>query len=721
MNNSSLVIELFRKYGFEYRKSLSNSDFLAFTYSSGFFHNAELVSVESEQNQVEIEARMEESARGLEDLGFSTKKSFYSSIKEVEQALFEGFFEVEKWKEQIKNDYESHVERILSVLPGEDLEYEYIQAPCVKNNRLLEASIVDEICREIQKEKPKLFIIEAPAGFGKTSTSYEIINKLITDFSTGPIPFFTEFARDRQAKVFSHIFVREVDRSFSSVKSGVVIDAVKEGNIAVVLDGFDELLQDSAQEEVSDDLFESAEPMLETISELLVNNAKIILTSRRSALFDGDKFYEWLEKYDYEFTIDRYRIKEPDVENWLEYERLEKLKSSGLDVRKLANPVLLSYLRFNSETKFNELCKNPVEIVDQYFHSMLEREMERQSLRMSVEQQTMLLMSVASDMCDNDYTIINKDKLISFFKDNLNQLLNEVRSLYPASEKPSLDGLANILANHAFFDKSNQENKLQFINEFVFGNYIANVILEAGVDWMANDERFVEPAVLSYSSRTNEEKSELWKSLQLMKSFLDASSRMKFEALLTSEVNESSSSSADITSIVFDSIRFFDKAILSNYLFNRCTFQNIEFNLQNFRQVTFLDCSFWNCSFNIGDHGIDISLYKCKDNNSFISDIEALLLGSDENVLEDGNDNEFSEVEYALLEMAWPLGASTIPRLHYFIGNFFKNDKFERKEILKAIKSLKLKQVFEDANDSNFVQINKSKLGDIKELLGRGI
>ncbi len=39
------IIALFNQYGFEYRKQASNNDYLAFTFKSGFFHNAELVSL----------------------------------------------------------------------------------------------------------------------------------------------------------------------------------------------------------------------------------------------------------------------------------------------------------------------------------------------------------------------------------------------------------------------------------------------------------------------------------------------------------------------------------------------------------------------------------------------------------------------------------------------------------------------------------------------------
>ena len=96
MKNKSEVVNLFKKYGFDYRGSASNGDFLAFTYKYGFFHNAELVSLYPDR-KLEIEEEMKPAVKQLEALGFSTKKSFYKSIEELEEALFDGFFKDNKF------------------------------------------------------------------------------------------------------------------------------------------------------------------------------------------------------------------------------------------------------------------------------------------------------------------------------------------------------------------------------------------------------------------------------------------------------------------------------------------------------------------------------------------------------------------------------------------------------------------------------------------------
>jgi len=710
MDNRENIIQLFRQYGFEYRRQASSSEFLAFTYKSGFFHNAELVSISGGSNS-DIEAQMDKASQVLEKLGFAVKKSFYSSYDEIEKILFNGFFNVSEWKEKIRSEYLEHSNRILSVLPDGATKYSYIDVPYLKNGSPSEISIIKDISESLTDKGPSLTIIEAPAGFGKTCTSYEIINFLVDNERNNPIPFFTEFSRDRQARVFSHIFVREVDKSFSSVNSEVVIKEVKKGRIVVVLDGFDELLHDSKTPSGSDDGFETTEPMLETISELLTDNAKIILTSRRSAIFDGEKFNEWIGKYEEKFIVNRYRLRVPNISDWVPYSRMSRLSTTSIDVSKLSNPVLLSFLRFVNDDYFEKLCNEPSKIVEQYFQSMLEREMDRQELRMSPSQQSQLLTVVASDMCESNYTSDSKDKIIELIKGKCGGILSEVRSLYSPVDKPTIDKLASKLSNHAFFDRSNQEeNNIEFVNEFVFGNYIANNAIEVGSGWMASDERFVEPAILSYSPRDHESRELLWDALSSMREFLDPSSKMKDQSILTGIIDGSGYDNSDISSISIRDICLFQRFGITNSVIKDCVFTECKFYFDNFNDVTFLNCTFWNCEF-IKNGDTELAFYNCMDDNGFVDDVERLDLSSP-------LEREIPADIY-VLERIFPVGNNAIKRLHYFTANLFKTSEYSRKEILKAVKSLKRDGYLLDANDANFIAINKSRINEIKIKLGR--
>lgn len=716
MKERDNLIRLFRRYGFEYRSSASNGEYLAFTFKSGFFHNAELVSLESERKR-EIEEEMEPAYRDLEKLGFSTKKTFYKSFEEVEKSLFDGFFNTEEWKGKIKNEYKAYCRKVLSVLPKEAERYSYIKAPFRKNNNLIEGDIVRDICDSLCASGPQLIIIEAPAGFGKTCTSYEIINTLASDDGRRPIPFFTEFSRDRQARVFSHIFIREVDRSFSSVNSNVVIEEVKEGRVAVVLDGFDELLHDKSSNIESSASFDNAEPMLETISELLTKNAKVVLTSRRSAIFDGEMFNEWVRRYDDRFSINRYRIERPEVKDWIPVERLQRLEEVGINVEKLSNPIILSFLRFVGDEYFLELCERPSLIVEQYFTSMLEREMDRQELRMNPDEQTELLSLVAGDMCDNDYTSDSREKIISVIKDKGGNLLSNVRSLYSPKDRPTIDKLATTLSNHAFFDRSSQgDNNIEFVNEFVFGNYISEGVVRSKEDWLANDERFVEPAVFSYVARDGNDRALLWEKLEFMRGFLDPSSRMKFESLLMEQVDDEDYNECEISSVHFGAVPFFMKSCISGSVFNGCVFKGVFFNFKNFHDVTFLSCDFWDCSFS-SEAGLsdEVSFYNCRDNNDMVDNLEELSSNDSEDEASGKDD-----VAIYIFSKIWPVGSQSIERIHFFTKTLFNTDEFSRKDIVRGIKKLKKDGFLEDAKDNNFVAINKSKISEIKAMLGRG-
>lgn len=109
--DSIQLILLFKKYGFEYKKSSSGRGFYAFTFKAGFFHNAEVVYTD-EANLVEVEKCLS----GLDNIGYSTKKSLFESIEDVAEQLFNGFFNVDDWKERIATVYDRKrsISRVLS-------------------------------------------------------------------------------------------------------------------------------------------------------------------------------------------------------------------------------------------------------------------------------------------------------------------------------------------------------------------------------------------------------------------------------------------------------------------------------------------------------------------------------------------------------------------------------------------------------------------------------
>lgn len=717
--DASQVIECYRKYGFEYKSRYSNRSYLTFTFKSGFFHNAEIVKINNdESDENEINQRI----KSLNELGVSAKVTEYSSLEEIQEGLFKGFFDVDTWKKRINSEYDQYVSSVMLSYPDDanELEYSYINAPynILNQKEQPEHNLIQDIINRLDSEDSQLILIEAPAGFGKTCTSYELIKNIVDDESK-PIPFFTEFSRDRQARIFSHVFVREVDRAFSQVKSSVVEDELKNGRIVMVLDGFDELLSDTQKIDKTED-YENAEPMLETISELLCNRAKIVITSRKSAIFDGATFSEWVERYTAKFKFVRYRIESPRVEDWLPVERRERLDGVGLDLNKLSNPVLLSYLRFSNKIRFEELCEKPEEIVDRYFDSMLEREQERQNLLMSTERQSELLTELAADMCENNYTSESKEKLIDFFKKKGIEILEETRKLYKPSDRPSIDSLSNTLTNHAFFDRSNQgEDRIEFINEFVFGNFIAKDILRTEQEWIASDERFVEPAIISYTSRNEKQRQELWLGLETMTEFLSKSDKLRYEFCMLGEILSDSYCQSSFMSLNLSSVSLFSNTLVSDITFTDCVFTNVKIYLNNIEEATFISCKFYDCEVEeLMANAGSLLFLNCVDNNNFIERIENFDVDGKAEI-----ETEFvDDLTSLILSRFWRVGSASLDRLHIPLASIIKAGQaheYSKREITLRLKMLKRLSFLEDANDGEYVAINRLKIAEIKALLGK--
>lgn len=707
------VISIYEKYGFKYRENYSNKYYLTFTFKTGFFHNAEIIKIVDTLIDTEKES-INKIRDNLKELGYSEKIAEYSNLEDIENGLFNGFFDVENWRKRIKFEYDSYINDIMMLYPNADLlRYEYINSPysIVGKENPSNNSIIENIIDKLKMDGAQLILIEAPAGFGKTSTSYELLNKLSSD-ETMPMPFFTEFSRDRQAKIFSHVFVREVDRTFNQVNSKLVEEELKNGRIIMILDGFDELLSDTNQQSDINNNYENAEPMLETIGELLSNNAKIIITSRRSAMFDKYMFQEWLDRFDDKFNFIRYRIDPPEINNWLTPDRKKRLEDIGISINSMANPVLLSYLRFLNLEKFNELCENPDEIVTHYFNSMLEREQERQNLLINPEKQNKLLTLLAADMCEKDYTSDSKENIISLLKEKGLSILEESRKLYKPSDRPTLDSLCNTFSNHAFFNRSNQDDsRLEFINEFVFGNYIAEDILNSKGEWIASDERFVEPAVISYLPRTNTNKKLLWDSLKTISEFLDVSIRMKFEFGLLKNISWSRYNKESIHSIDLFDLKMFDNCYLDEIAFYDCSFSKVILNIDNLKNSTFINCKFYDCEKNGNNE--NILFLNCFSNNQLIEQIEN---SNNDIVIE--NDS----VAIFILSRFWKVGSDNIERIHIPLASIFKSaqqQNYNRDDIVRKIKSLKRMDILHDANGGGYISLNTQKMSSIKSILGR--
>jgi len=693
--------EIYQRYGFELAKVYEPEDAIVFTLKTGYFDNADIVPLSGNAN----------TKKPFEDFSASgyacTVRSFLSP-EQTENELFRGFFSVASILDRLEKDYNQFTNNIVKPL-AEDARYEYINAPYSVNGKSGVKSPAGEVVARLNSPRPILFLIEAAAGFGKTCTAYEIVHKLIQEKSH--LPLFSELSRNRKAPIFRYVLLDEIDRKFPTLSSRLVQSEIVNGRVVTILDGFDELLRKTDE---ADD-FENQEPMLETIGQFLTGKAKIVLTTRRTVLFEGDAFHTWAADHSDEFELVRIRIGEPSLVDWLPEDRLKAIQATSLDIRNsLASPVLLSYLRCIPHDKFQAVIESPQDLVERYFSFLLERERVRQDLQMDVDTQKCILTTIAGDMISSGYTSEQRDYVVDLILRNCIQEIEEALARYPSSERPDKEFLANKIASHALLDRSNkEENKIGFINEFVLGYFVAANIFK-DEEWLNDDIRFLEPAVTSYRPRTPPERQQLLDRIRQSLDFTPISYKADFTARLIGAV-DFPLQSEEAEGLEFDSVKFGQREI-ENFQFNDCTFRNCEFVLDNASCVTFLNCKFYGGNVAIG---IPVGpIYVLGE----IGDCDFLktALATANSVFSENPPSQSNLLERHVLEKFWPVGREKLMHKHRPISGICNgHGGFRPDEIFESIHELKKKGILLQPNSASFVELNFDRLLEIRQILGR--
>ncbi len=697
-----VITQIYSRYGFELEKHYHNENVLVFLLQAGYFKNVDIVPLNEKADTTKAFTEFSEAGHAC-----SIRK--FSSAEEIEKNLFDGFFSIESNRNRLRNDYKKFTQTIVEPF-GEHASYTFLNAPYFIDGKPGAGNIVEEILKKTNSDKPILFLIEAAAGFGKTCSAYELVSQI--NEMDGKIPLFAELSRNRQARIFKHILLDEIDRTFPLLSSKLVQKEIINGRVLAILDGFDELLRDGD----SNGELDNKEPMLETIGEYLKGSAKIVLTTRRTILFDGDEFHRWAEKNESEFSLIKIRIGEPRVNDWISEDRLSRLRTTNIEINNIANPVLLSYLRCISEEQFNKICENPEQIVESYFSFMLEREKTRQELPLDIESQHKILDSITEDMIDFEYKSEDRDYIIDLILEKNPKLIEDCLQNYPAATRPTKEELANKLASHALLDKNSKNpNKIGFVNEFVLGNYVARNILKNS-NWLNDNWGFIEPAALSYNARTNESRLKLWKNLHATMDFLSTTNKVYLSTTLQKKINFPIID-GEIYSISISNLPIGEDQI-SNVLFNECIFTNCEFIFSNIEETTFLGCTFYNCTIKDQIPKGNIYLLGEIGDVDFINTFKSILRVEEENLAQE--ENNYSSAEKSILEKFWPVGRDTITYKHRPIkGVCIKTVDHSPEELYKAITSLKKKKILLEPRSASFVEINFEKINEIKTALGR--
>ncbi|SHN09736.1 hypothetical protein SAMN05720472_0382 [Fibrobacter sp. UWR3] len=688
------ALNVYQKYGYTLEKKMTNA--YAFAFTKGLYNGVDILTDDKEC----------EDAKKLQNefnqIGYAVEFRNYQSVEDAENQLFKSFFSVPAVISGLKRKYNSFVEKVLKTLP-EGAHYSYIKSPyevCAYNqDSLIEKPVVGDslvkfICNEMLRSSgPLLIILEAAAGYGKSCTAYEILNEMLNEKTT-KLPFFTELSRDRTASIFKHVLHMEIENQFANkVDTKLVINEIENGRVPLIIDGFDELI--SKDFSFSSSQFESVENMLSTIVDLLKNNAKILITSRKTAIFNSEEFHNFMMDKEIQYKLYNIVLKEPQIDDWLEKDRKNLVMNLNFPLSQAANPVLLSYLRYSSEVELREI-QTECSIVDKYFDFLLRREQVRQNLKIEPDEQMEIFKNFVRYMTDFDVRTFEKKFAKEIILEDESGILELSRLRYNPEERPRKDRLADLLTNHAFLDKKRDLN-IGMVNDFILGTLVGYDLIE-GVYEKYNpkyhqnlSQTMAVLAAEAFKAQPEEKQKKLWNVFSQEEFEYDPQFMFKIDFELNRKFSKKYEN-ATISDFVVKGINVDEGCEFNSVTFTNVDFYDCSFNLKLFHKASFINCNFYKCSIlNKSDEKDAVLFFSCGDTSIF----------------ENSNDNESVEeatvsLERRILGMYFKTGNT--PR-HRQISNIRKDlmGEFEPRLISKELHKLEVLEYIRLNGDLSFV------------------
>jgi len=691
--NTAEIDKLYSKYG--YKKEYKGTNVCLYLYEQGRYFGADIVPLDNTPETLNACKKIKtEYGEG----GFATQIKQYKSENEVATELYRSFFAYDATKKRITNLYNNFINTQKRLNGG--FKYEYIDSPYGINNEPSNTNdLLNRILERFKVPKPQLIIIEASAGYGKTCTAYEILKKLL-DCNLCENPLMTVLSRNRGANIFRYILLDEIDREYPFLDSTLVTHEIRTGRIPLIIDGFDELLNKSeiiiSEKEKA---FGEVETMLDTIGRLLKDTAKIILTSRKTAIFAGEEFNNWYSKWDNEFDVTRFSIEVPRIKDWLDQSKHELIKQDQFPVEYIANPVLLTYLRNLRINEFSELINEPDSIIAKYFTSLLEREIIRQELKISSENQYTIFKNVVKLLIKFDLSSAERPFFREIIIDENKAILEDAIKLYPNDK--NIEWLADKLITHALLDrKGKDENEVGFINEFVFGIFIGEIMSELSPKEIEKtfSSYMVELGATAYRVQNKKNKEILWNKIDALRDRFEKSTLFSFDTTLKGKIERSYEQtvfqSLNIFKIEFNSVNTITSSVFIN-----CKFKNCIFLSRAFDSVSFIECNFDNCVISdmeyLNDYHNSI-LIKCTQKDCNVLSY----LGNDGKEL-----NEIEQTENIILNELYKI--DTDHKSQRLLSLMKQFDKADKRFVASIIEKLEKDKIIKVIGFDVFIEINK--------------
>jgi len=394
-------------------------------------------------------------------------------------------------------------------------------------------------------------------------------------------------------------------------------------------------------------------------------------------------------------------ISEPSIENWLPRERLEIVQSNNFPVEQIANPVLLTYLRYVKTEELKEMGVEGKSIVDRYFEFLLTREQTRQGLLIEPETQLRIFRKLVRFLTEWDVKSESKEFIKDLILDYNKSILEETKRKYTPDKRPRTDQLADILSNHAFLDR-NEKGMIGIVNEFVLGTLIGeNLVFGKYVQYNKTfyekiSQMFALLAIQAYQVQPKENKEKLWKVFNEYPFPFDPQFYFKIDIDFKNEIIRNYNH-AILNDFSLDTYSFTKKGQFESAIFTACIFKNCDFSFDAFKNSSFVNCRFFNCQ--LVNEGIAFSdkfftIFGCTCDNGFIKEI----FDSEEATV----NVEELDVEKEILDLYFKKG-SFKPRHRQL--SLIKNElsDFDTKMISRTLHKLEADKVIQLNGDLSFL------------------
>lgn len=709
MDERQEIKRLYQLYSFELLAD--EKEYMVFTRAEGYFCNAEILWLKKSGN-VDI-VRQE-----YEKIGYSVKISLFSSIEETHIGLFTGFFSQRNIAARLLNEYNEYRNKQEKRLGGGS--YHFIPCRFIGNKNEIGTDVISHIYNQLFQPGPQLIIVEAAAGYGKTSISYEVIKQL-GQCPNETAPLITELSKNRRATIFKYVLLSEINAKFLGLSAELVEYEIREGRVPLIIDGFDELLSKKVptNEFSATEDTETAKTMFSTIAQLLGNgsHAKIVLTSRKSSIFAGKLFEDWSDKWLPNCEITRIQVFPPNVADWLTAEQLAVLQEKQIRLDNISNPTLLNFLSSKKPEEIRKQFNNIEDILDEYFRILLEREKERQALPLTVDEQRTIMQKVALYMVAWDESSFSFDDIKTLLgliiEENLDIYLSRYETVVDVSEVPSEDEYLAKLSHHALLDRiPNTANLIGFINDFILGFLIAEGIVHSEQDIVPISEikdKYWELMITSYSVCCEESRHQLYQIMEQSGLKFSSAMRLNADVLLLHCLKHKYEGD------YFESFHFSSDLVIHPDRFSNCSFSYCVFNGCQIYSDAFENCQFYGCQF----YNIDIIPSPVKNCHlifsscvgeemiNVVANRDPVIVKVDEELL----------FEKKVLEQYWRPGSDHADRRRLYDTLFRGNNQQDYEEISAAIERLHTREILIQKN--NCIELNFAMMSEIKQILGR--